>query len=324
MKEKWQNKYYLLMDAATDTGGSGGGGGSALTAPTGGSGSAAAAGSTNSASGTNNNQQAAANANAGNAAAGGTASDWRSQLPTELQENVTLKKYDSVSTLAGAYLNAQKLIGADKIVVPNENTTEEQWTEIYRKLGSPEALDKYDVKFQEGASLDKKFTDEFKSLAHKSGILPKQAQALADWFSTINKGSEAELLAQRQAAVTKGLGDLKTEWGTAYDQNLARAKKVVNSLGDKKLLDFLDNSGAGDDPAIIKLFAKVGQTLWGEDSLVGESGGGSSVMTPAEAKEATNKIMADMKHPYHLKDHPGHKAAVAEVQQLFKSMYAGS
>ena len=41
-------------------------------------------------------------------------------------------------------------------------------------------------------------------------------------------------------------------------------------------------------------------------------------LTPAEARKEANKIIADFKHPYHVKDHPNHKAAVEEVTRLFE------
>ena len=39
-------------------------------------------------------------------------------------------------------------------------------------------------------------------------------------------------------------------------------------------------------------------------------------LTPNEAQKEVTKIMGDTKHPYWLKDHPGHDAAVKEVFDL--------
>jgi hypothetical protein len=35
------------------------------------------------------------------------------------------------------------MIGQDKVVIPNKNSTEDQWNEVYDKLGRPESADKY-------------------------------------------------------------------------------------------------------------------------------------------------------------------------------------
>ena len=35
------------------------------------------------------------------------------------------------------------MIGQDKLVIPNNNSTDDQWNEVYAKLGRPESADKY-------------------------------------------------------------------------------------------------------------------------------------------------------------------------------------
>ena len=37
------------------------------------------------------------------------------------------------------------MIGQDKVAVPNKNSTEDQWNEVYDKLGRPESADKYSL-----------------------------------------------------------------------------------------------------------------------------------------------------------------------------------
>ena len=37
------------------------------------------------------------------------------------------------------------MIGQDKVAVPNKNSTEDQWNEVYSKLGRPETPDKYSL-----------------------------------------------------------------------------------------------------------------------------------------------------------------------------------
>ena len=51
--------------------------------------------------------------------------NWMSSLPSDLQTNDSLTKFSSVESLAKSYINAQGIIGADKIVKPTNNFTEE-------------------------------------------------------------------------------------------------------------------------------------------------------------------------------------------------------
>lgn len=247
--------------------------------------------------------------------------DWRAALPKELQEDASLKKYKSVSDLASGYKNAQKIIGGPKIPVPTENTTEVEWMDIYRKLGVPEKVDEYSVKFKEGATIDPKFGDNFKATAHKLGVLPKQAQALAEWFSDINMNATVEATKLKDASFTKTVENLKSTWGDAFDMNVSRANKVVSSIGGPEMVEHFKSLGLGGDEKTMVFLAKLGETIYKEDKLVGGNSSGTQVLTPAETKASINKIMGDPNHPYHLKQHPSHKDAVAEVRQLHESLY---
>lgn len=331
MKNLWQNNGVgmarLLMDAANGAGGDGGGGatgqpgGSLLTSPGGGGGSANSTGGTPAGDGTTaNGTPPAGAASAGQNPNGGGTTDWRSSLPKELQESAAIRKFTDVSALAGAYVNAEKLIGAKGIPKPGPASTDQDWANVFKELGLPESVDKYEVKFQDGNTLDKAFTDEFKTNAHKAGILPKQAQALADWF--VQKNAQA-LTSAKDAAksqLSQQVEGLKTEWGKAYDLNLSRAQAVLKDFGNPELVKYLDASGLGNDVNLIKLLAGVGGKMFSEDKFVGGADG-AGALTPAQAKQEITKIQTDRNHPYYVKDHPAHKEAVIQMAQLFEAAH---
>ncbi len=83
--------------------------------------------------------------------------DWRTSLPDDLKNEPSLKLINDVSGLAKSYVSAQKLVGADKIPVPSKHATEEDWKNVYHKLGLPQDVKDYDVKVKEGISIDKEF-----------------------------------------------------------------------------------------------------------------------------------------------------------------------
>lgn len=311
--------FKLLMDTANDgTGGGAGGGGqgsggSLLTTSTGGGTSTAGAGNAGAAQGAAGNQSAG-NPGANNGAQGGGAPDWRSQLPQELQEDANLKKFTSISALASSYLNAQKLIGGDKIPVPSKHATDEDWGNVFRRLGNPEKIEDYQVKFKDTATVDEKFATQYREQAHKLGILPKQAQAMADWFSDLNAGSEAEYQATMKQQFEASVANMKKDWGNAFDVNIARANKVIDELAKEDKQYFID-SGLGGNEKFMRFMAKIGETLYKEDKIVGE-GGGVGQMSPKELDESINKLKIDP--AYINRDHPNHKTAVAEMKNLFE------
>lgn len=319
MKKMWNNVLgALLMAPEGDVGGGGqGAGASFFTPPEGGGQVPPNQGNANPPQGASGNA-AAVPPGAGDATKGGQASDWRSALPKELQEDASIKKFTDVSTLAKSYINAQKLIGADKLPIPGENSTEEDWNNVYKKLGLPESQDKYDVKFKEGVSLDKEFMDKFKAEAYKAGVLPKQAQALATLFSDMNLTAEQAVQGEIQKRFAKDVEDMKKEWGNAYDLNVSRAKKVLNELGGADVVKSLNASGVGANKDFLKLMAKVGETLYAEHKFV-ENQGASSTLSPADLDKEIRRLQGDP--AYMNKTHPNHKAVVEEVQGLYQQRY---
>ena len=73
---------------------------------------------------------------------------WKDSISEEFRNDPNIEKFTEIDALAKVYINATKMIGQDKVAVPNKNSTEDQWNEVYAKLGRPESADKYalDVK----------------------------------------------------------------------------------------------------------------------------------------------------------------------------------
>lgn len=323
MKNLWMSK--ILMDEAGD--GTSGGGATGGTTALGAAGAATAAASggkgTDAASGGGGNSTGG-NSDPGAAAGGNAPKTWLDSMPEELRDNATLKKYKGVDELANAYINAQKHISAEKIVIPGKGATEADWTNVFKKLGLPEGLDKYELKF--GEKTDKQFADSFKEQAFKSGVLPTQAQKLVEWFDKQASTGAVELQKAQVADIEKGLNGLKAEWGDAYQANMARAVRAVNELGGKEVMAAFDATGAGNDPRILKFLAGVAKTLWKEDSSAGAGTGANNLnsVSPDQAQAQIKSIQGDTTHPYHHADHPAHKEAVKEMQKLFEARYQAS
>jgi hypothetical protein len=250
---------------------------------------------------------------------GGQAS-WRDTLPDDLKGNVSLQQFSDVTNLAKSYLHAQSLVGKKGVVVPGEKATDEEWGKFYKDIGVPEA-DKYGVEAPKESTVDQDFFKGFKEQAHKAGLLPKQAQGLLNWYlgqeGTIKEKMEG---AQKQR-IEQGLTELKKEWGQGYDKEVAKARAAVKEFGDEKLTKYLNDSGLGNDPMLIRLLAKAGAVL-GEDKIRGD-GGGRMGKTPAEIQREINVVMGNPGHPYFDQTHPGHKQAIADMSEMYKALSQG-
>lgn len=313
-------KWYLLMDKESGDGGSNAGGagngGSNNNMLGGSSASGTPAGDSSGGTPPGDPGKNGAAAASGDPGANAPSNDWRTSLPENMREN--FKRFTSVEALAGSYMSLQKMVGGDKMAVPTKNFTDEDWNNTYRKLGLPEKVEDYAVQFKDGVTIDDKFSTAFRENAHKLGILPKQAQGLADWFSQVNLSAEAEVQAELKKQFDAGVAKLKAEWGNAFDLNIGRANKVLSEIGGKEVRDYFVSRGLGGDEQIVRLLAKVGETLYKEHKFV-EGQGTGETLSPKELDTEIKKLQADP--AYLTKEHPNHKAVVAEVQELFAKRY---
>ena len=240
--------------------------------------------------------------------------NFKDLIPESFKEDKSLNNFNNMEDLLKSYKHAQSLVGADKIPVPNKHATEEDWNEVFKRLGAPEKPEdyKYDFKDQE---MDSQQVSEFNKTAHKLGLLPKQAEGLIKYYNEMNgnkAASEEDAAAQGQLATET---ELKKEFGPQFAKRLDQAKKLaVNSLGS----DFLENtflkdgSRLGDNLNVIKAFSQLADKL-SEDEII--KGDGSEYMTAKDLEKEINELTQEGS-AYWSKTHPNHNKAVQEVLKL--------
>ena len=240
--------------------------------------------------------------------------NFRDLIPENFREEKALDNFNNMEDFVKSYLHAQKLVGADKIPVPNKHATEEDWNEVFKRLGAPSDPNdyKYDFKDQE---MDQGQVQEFNKTAHKLGLLPKQAEGLIKFYNEMNvnnAASQEEAAAQAQMNVE---AELKKEFGPQYNKRLDQAKRLaVNSLGQ----DFLENtylkdgSRLGDNLNVIKAFSDLADKL-SEDPII--QGDGTSYMTAKDIEKEITELTQEGS-AYWDKNHINHQKAVDEVLKL--------
>lgn len=250
--------------------------------------------------------------------------NWHSLLPDDLKGEKSLELIRDLPSLAKSYVHAQKNFGADKIAIPDKFATEEDWQKVYQRLGLPKDLKEYSIEPSKEMGFEGQDLEDLKAAAHKMGIMPKQLQGVLNWYEGYAKkaiqSTEAELANETKVQTE----ELKKEWGQAYDKKVAEAQFVIKTLKDDNLAKFLEDTGMGNHPQMIKVFQKLGEMM-GEAKISGQKESVSSfgsVKSPAEAKIAYGKIISDSQHPYNQAKHPNHDAAVIEVQELFKQAFS--
>lgn len=263
--------------------------------------------------------------------------DWKDGLPEEFKDHPSLEKYTTEGGLVNVptelvkgFVNAQKLIGKEKIPVPADGDGDEAWNEVWSRLGRPETAEGYELKLPENMPQEfdgaEEMTKDFKTTAHKLGMLPKQAQGLLDWFMETNGQILQKNVEAGQNFRAESEAGLRKAWGRAYSQNVAEAQNAFEAIAKdmgqedgEALAKLLEDTQLGDHPLVLKFFNKVGKML-GEDTI-GDTKGRGFVLNPEEAQAEIAKIMGDKKNPYWDKTHAEHKIAHDRMRQLHEMAY---
>ena len=222
-----------------------------------------------------------------------------------------------------SYVHAQKQMGKDKLVMPTDASTEEDWNNFYNKMGRPD-LDGYELKSNlgEGQELDLEVMSGFKEVAHEAGILPRQAQAILNWFNETSVNAQKSSDERFQAQVVEDTEGLKKEWGDGFDRELTLSNRALKEFASDEEIQYLKDSGLSDDVKLVRIFNKIGKGL-SEDTFEKESHG-SFGMTPDEAQTKINDHFSNEGGPYLNPDHANHKTAVKEMLKLQEIMAKAS
>ncbi len=147
---------------------------------------------------------------------------------------------------------------------------------------APVAPENYSFSAPEGVTYAPDVIETFSGAAKAAGLTQDAAQKVLD--------AMAPALAARQAEQIKSI---HTEWMTASSsdkefggerlaENLAVARKALDTFGTPELRKLLDNTGLGNHPEQIRMLYRIGKAI-SEDTFVG----GRSAAAPKPASAAS-------------------------------------
>jgi len=244
------------------------------------------------------------------------AKSWKETISEEFRNDPNISKFTEIDALAKSYINATRMIGQDKVAVPNENSTDDQWNEVYTKLGRPESADKYKLEVKsETAPLDDTAIKQFAENAHQLGLNNKQAQGILEFYKNSMEGSIQQARVDTETAQANAEQELRKEWGRSYDENIKKAGAIAKANMSEDILnmELKDGTRIGDHPSVIKGFASIAN-LMSEDKLVSTESENVDRGTDYEAE--ISKLVNDRDGPYWNKGHPDHDKVVQQVFTL--------
>ena len=249
-------------------------------------------------------------------------SSWKDSISEDFRNDPSIEKFTEIDALAKSYINATKMIGQDKIVIPTKNSSQEAWDEAYAKLGRPESADKYalDVK-SDVVPFDETAIKSFAEQSHKLGLNNKQAQGILEFYKNNMEGSAQQAKIDTETAQSQAEQQLRQEWGRDFDGKVKQAGALAKANINPEVLDMTLSNGTrlGDHPEIIKGFAKIANMM-SEDKIVSTES--ENVNTVADIETEISAITNDTDGPYWNKQHPDHDKVVQQVYTLREMLNA--
>lgn len=174
------------------------------------------------------------------------------------------------TTAAAPDSQAASTDGADSAVKEGE-----QQKDAGEEAKAPET---YDLKAPEGIELEPAALEEFTAIAKELKLSGENAQKLADIAVKMQQRQ-----AEKHVATVKEWADQsKTDkefGGDAFGENVAVARKAIETFGSPELKSLLDATGMGNHPEVIRAFFKAGKAI-SEGKFVAS---GARTATPAQS-----------------------------------------
>lgn len=234
--------------------------------------------------------------------------NWRDTLPDDIKNNKIIEETKDLTSMAKRLIDSNDFI-SKSVRLPDDGDTSGM-DELYNKLGRPETVEGYEVTrpdMPEGTKYDESLESSFLAAAHKIGLNSSQANALMAW----NQEQVMSQMANTQTANTEAMGELKKEWGNAFDERVKIAEEVLNQYGDDA-----SEAAIKDNPGLISLIYNMGKNLL-EGTVEGKLVSGH-IRSPADAQVEIDKLHRDpnFTKAYYEKKDPTHNAAVEQMRLL--------
>ncbi|HBR7407557.1 TPA: peptidase [Klebsiella pneumoniae] len=151
---------------------------------------------------------------------------------------------------------------------------EQQKTEKEQKQeGAPE---KYEFTAAEGVDLDTEALKDFEPVARELNLTNEQAQKLVDAYPKILAGVQQRQAEAWQAQTEEWAATVKADkeiGGDKLTANLGVAQRALDTFGTPALKEYLNGTGLGNHPELVKAFVKVGKAMSEDGVVTGKESG---------------------------------------------------
>jgi len=224
--------------------------------------------------------------------------------------------------LGKGYINLEQLLGRDKIPKPLNDEDQEGWDRWYAASGRPEKPDAYEFKrpdkLPDGLGYDEELEQDFRATAYGMGLNKKQATGLYEKFVTNQvKRYEAFDTSKKQARA-EAEANLQREYGHKYDSAISQAKVAMANYADPEFRQYLEQTGMGNDPRMIRMMIRIGQEMQGDTRAIGKP---QVQVNSGDIERTIREFESKNRSALYDKSHPDHAALVKERNRLYETKF---
>jgi len=235
-------------------------------------------------------------------------------VPEDIRGEKIFDRVKTIQGMAKSLANAERLVGADKILKPSDKFGDKEWEDYHRAggwTGEPIPLKAPDglpdgIWSEERAT---KFSDGFNKLK----LTPKQVNGIMEIYNADLASQLTDMGNNSETTLAELKSNLLAKWGNAYSQHEHNAEFALSkgSKGDDELKQRIVDK-YGKDPDFIEVFANLG----GEFSESGSIPVSKLSSTPVDIQAKINEIQAS--EAFNKPMHPDHKQAMANLTRLYR------
>lgn len=207
---------------------------------------------------------------------------------TEAGKQTEVTEAEKTAVQTGAQqTDAEKQAAADKAAADqkaaDEKAAADKKAADEKAAAEAKPLTSSDLKLEKDSPLSAEEVEGLISFANEKKLSKELTQALVE-RETAQKKAQADAV---EKAKDKWLNDVKSDkeiGGDNLKETSVIVKKVFDRFGDEEFASYLENTGLGNHPAVVRFIRKIGKSMTPEQLVMPAAQGGSSEPVSAASK----------------------------------------
>jgi hypothetical protein len=189
---------------------------------------------------------------------------WTQGIEDEKVKNLA-GRYTTPAAMANALYEANREL-SQRVKMPGEDASDEDRAKFNKQMGVPDSVDDYKITAPEGVDAELFQADEYQAPIkeivgdmHKAGASQAVVDAMLTKYFQFEGMAKTEQTRLDNEYMQKAEADLRKEWGSGYDENIAFANDFLRESPQLAQLELRDGSLLGSHPAFVQRMAEVGR-----------------------------------------------------------------